>query len=79
MASADGDNLDLEDQGGVGWDNTSSSLSTISVVRWAGEGGLGANLKSNESLIPSFDDLSGTNGELKWLSSVVAAVEFLSV
>ena len=79
MISADGDNLDVEDESGVGWDDTASTCGTVPVVRWAGKSGLSANFESNESLIPALDDLAGTNNELKWLTSVVAGVELVAI
>ena len=79
MISADSDNFNLEDKSGVGWDDTASTCGTVPVVGWAVKSGLGANVESNESLIPSLDDLAGTNGELEWLASVVAGVELAAV
>ena len=71
IVSLEVDELNLEDQGRVGRDQTSTdSLAAISVSRGAGEGGLCALVELLEALVPSLDDLADSAGELEGLAAV---------
>ena len=69
LASLEVNELDVEDQGGVGWDNTSNSSSTISIVWWACEGSLLAFLELADAFVPASDHLAFTNNELEGFAS----------
>jgi hypothetical protein len=69
LSADDSNELDLKDEGGIWWNNSTSSLRSIGIVWWAGQDCFLSDLKLWDSLIPSSDDSSSTNLELEWLSS----------
>ena len=71
IASLEVDELNLENQGRVGRDQTIADvLVAVSVGRGAGEGGLRALVELLEALVPSLDDLADSAGELEGLAAV---------
>ena len=73
------DELNIEDESGVGRDDTAGSLSTISEIRRAGESGLLSFGELSDALIPALDHLTGAEDELEGLSARDAGVEDLTV
>ena len=69
------DELDLENEGGVGRDDIASTLGAVGVVRRAGEDGLLSLTELENALVPAADDLLDTNDELEGLSAGDAGVE----
>ena len=74
-ASSKVDYLDLKRERGVGRNDTTSALSTISVVRWAGQDGLLSFLELADALVPTPDHFSDADVELEGLTAGDARVE----
>ena len=71
ITSLEVDELNLENQGRVGRDQTIADvLVAVSVGRGAGEGGLSALVELLEALVPALDDLADSAGDLEGLASV---------
>ena len=68
------DELDLEDEGGVGGD-VAHGAGAVRIVGRAGDLSLLSLLELADTLVPSLDDLTLTKGELERLATVVARVE----
>lgn len=58
LLAVDGEELDLEDEGGVGRDDRGEATSTVGVVGGAGELGLLAEGELRNTLVPALDDLA---------------------
>src|SRR5688572_15787962 len=65
--------LDLEDQGGVGGD-AGARVATVAEVRRDDEGALAAHLHAGDALVPAADDLAASDGELERGTAVQRAV-----
>ena len=73
------DHYDLKYESGIGWNETITNvLITISELRWCNDSGLGSYCETNESFIPSSDNLSSACLETEWLSTEVT-IENISV
>ena len=71
MVSLEVDELNLEDQGRVGRDQTTTDgLVAIGVGRRAGQSGFGALVKLLEAQVPGLDDLAHSASELEGLATV---------
>ena len=77
--SLPGDELDVEDQGGIGRDHTWDAAGAIGVGGGASEGGLLSLGKLADALVPAADDLALTDDELKGLATLDTRVEDLAV
>ena len=73
------DQFNIKDQSCVGWNNSWNTSSSISVRWWAGKDCLLSLLELADAFIPSSDDFSLTNSELKWLSSRDAGIKYGAV
>lgn len=63
--------FDDEDKVGVGRDWTDSSASVCG-IRWADNSDFLVDIKVNTNLIPTFNNLTSTDSQGEWLSSIVA-------
>ena len=64
--------FNFEDESGIGWDHTTGTCCSVSVIGWASEDGLLTLLELSNALIPTTDDLASTDYELQGLAAVVA-------
>jgi len=69
----------IEDQRGVGWNDSWITLGPISIVGTAGELGSLPDTHLSNTLIPSLDDLSLSQLELEWGSPVPGGVKLLAI
>lgn len=72
------DSFDGENQVRVGSDWTDCSAS-ISCFSWAQYFNFGTDFHVDSDFIPTFNDLTDSNVEIKWLSTVVTWIELCSV
>merc|ERR1711998_248880 len=77
--SVDLQKLDLEDELGVGWNNSASAPRAVAVVRGDGQLRLLAYGHLHDALVPSFDHLPDADGELEGLAAVAGGVELATV
>lgn len=75
----DVDKLSLEDESGVGGDDTTDAAGAIGELRVDSELALLANLHAEEALVPALDDLAGADSEVKGVATVEAGIELLAV
>ena len=71
--------FDLESQGGVWWDDTSSSCLSVSIFRWANQSSFLALFELTDTLIPSSDNLSNSDLKFKWSSLLARGIEYGSI
>mmetsp|Transcript_19161 Transcript_19161/g.27959 ORF Transcript_19161/g.27959 Transcript_19161/m.27959 type:complete len:201 (+) Transcript_19161:167-769(+) len=72
-------NLDVEVQCGTAGDVSSSSVVTVSHCGGDDEGGLGPDAESEDTLVPSLDDLSVSNLELEFRVSISGGIKLGSL
>lgn len=75
----DANQLNVEQQSGVGWDQTWEASWAVSLVTWDSQVSSGANAQLRDTGVPALDNLTDTNGALEWLTSVARGVELLAV
>src|SRR6516164_5835489 len=72
--------VDVEDQGGVGRDRSPAGTArAVAELRWDDQRALAADLHAGHALVPTGDDLLGAERELEGLTAVERAVEFLAL
>ena len=71
--------LDLENKGGIGRDDTTGASGTIGIVGRAGQDGLLTLLELSDAFVPTPDDLADTNDEVERLSAADGGVEDCAV
>eukprot|EP00966_Prymnesium_polylepis_P306714 7087444-Prymnesium_polylepis.1 len=71
--------LDVEDQGGVGWDDTTSAAAPVSEVGRDLEQALLAHLHIEQRLVPALDDLAHPRHERQRRATSVRGVKALAI
>src|SRR3954470_15847838 len=71
MALLDVEQLDLEDEGCVGWDHAAGTARAVAKLRWDGELADTANLHSLNALVPALDDPAATQRERERLPAIL--------
>ena len=71
--------LNVEDQGGVRWDDPRMTSGAVRVIGAAGERGAFTDRHLGDTFIPSLDDLSFSDLELERLFAVPRRIELLAV
>lgn len=75
----DAEELNVENQSGVGGDEAGEASLAVAVVAADGENGPLAERQLGDTLVPALDDLADTNGGLEGLASVSRRVKLLAV
>ena len=71
--------LNVEDEGGVGGDETRVASLSVAVVTADGEDGPLSKGHLGDTLVPTFDDLTNTDLGHEWLAAIPGGVELLVV
>src|SRR5262249_2152196 len=71
--------LDVEDQGGIGWNRTGSTARAIAELGRDRQSALAADLHAGHTFVPAGNDLLGTERELEGLAAIDGAVELLAL
>ena len=75
----DVDELDIECQNGVRWDNFTGPGSSICFLSWTVQLGLHSLGHMQKGLIPAFDNAIFSNLENKWFVTLETGVELLAI
>ena len=71
--------IDVEDQRGVRWDDTTRTSRAVTQVRRNDQCALAAHMHGGDAFVPALDDLALADRERKRLTPVDRAVEFLAL
>jgi len=73
------DELNIEDQGRVGWNDAPKPTFTVCHMGRDGECTLFADTHPDDTFIPAFNDLPDAKGQRQRLITIVTRVEFIAV
>lgn len=76
---SEGEHFDFEFQVRVWWDDRSGTSGAISEFGWADNGNLITDGHSDDSLVPTWDDLLDTDSEVELIGSILGGIEFRSL
>ena len=77
--SREANELNVEDEGSVGWDDTTGTLGSVAHLWGNSEGGLSTLVHLDDTFIPALDDLSDTNLGLEGSATLDRGIEDVSV
>src|SRR5688572_7761052 len=77
--SADGEEFDFENEGGVWRNRARITVTTVGKVRWNGQLYLIACLHLRDALVPTSDDLSRAQHEAEGFIAIDGTVELASI
>ena len=79
MKSFPSDELNIEIQSGIRWDDLSNSILSVSIFRWTNNDSSFSFAHFSHSFIPSFNNLACSNHKFKWFASISWWIEFLPI